>query len=141
MSTVLWANHLAGDGQVTSDERDKWALYKHADRLDTLARRAKLGLFTSLLDHTDAQFNLSDAELPEGMRSTRELMARDGVWQRADDALAILDGLLAIVRERTPRFGLLKNDYDDVVAELAESSASARTAADAGAKFNFSVVT
>jgi hypothetical protein len=33
MSTVLWANYLS-DGTVTSDESDKYALYKFLDKLD-----------------------------------------------------------------------------------------------------------
>jgi len=93
MSTVLWANHLRNTGEVVSDESNQWALYRHIAKLDRLASAAKVGAFSSLLDHTDLQFNLGDAELPAGMRSTNELMARDGVWHSADDALAILNGL------------------------------------------------
>lgn len=140
MSTVLWANHLLGNGEVASDESDKWALFKHADKLDKLAGGAKLAPFSSLLDHTDMQFNMSDDELPEGMQSTNEMMARQGVWKSADDALAILVGLLGEIQSKKPRFGMLKNDYDGVVTELSESIDYARKAKEAGAKFNFSVV-
>jgi hypothetical protein len=140
MSTVLWANQLHNNGDVVSDESDKWALYKHAERLDKLAGAAKLAPFSSLLDQTDAQFNLGDQELPEGMTSTYELMARDGVWKSAHDALAILNGLLAMITTEKPRFGVLKNDYAAVVEELTESIAYAKKAGEAGAKFNFSVI-
>jgi len=140
MSTVLWANHLLSNGEVASDESDKWALYKHAEKLDQLAAAAKVEPFSDLLDHTDMQFNIGDAELPDGMESTNELMARQGVWKSADDALEILSALLAVVRSKKPRFGLLKNDYDSVVTELTESIEYARKAAATGGKFNFSVV-
>jgi hypothetical protein len=140
LSTVLWANHLQKNGVVTTDESDKWALYKHADKLDKLASAAKLQAFTSLLNHTDVQFNLGDAELPEGLASTNELMARAGVWKPANDALAILNGLLAVISREKPRFGFVKNDYDDVVAELVEGITYAKNADESGAMFNFSVV-
>lgn len=140
MSTVLWANHLLNSGEVRSDENDKWALYKHAGRLDKLAGAAELEPLSSLFDHTDIQFNMSGNELPEGTTSTNELMARDGVWKSADDALAILSGLLAVITAEKPRFGLMKNDHETVVAELSESIAYAKKASELGAMFNFSVV-
>ena len=139
MSTVLWANHLL-NGEVKSDETDKWALYKHAEKLEKLATAAKVGSFSSMLDHTDPQFNLGDGELPEGVASTNEIMARDGAWKSADEAVTILNGLLAAITAERPRFGVLKNDYDAVVAELSESIEYAKKAAIVRAKFNFSVV-
>lgn len=139
LSTVLWANYLS-DGEVSSDQSDKWALYKHADKLDKLASTAGLESFTKLLDHTDLEFNVGDDELPEGMKSTNELMARDGVWKSAIDALSILNGLLAVLKAEKPRFGVIKNDYDAVVSELSESIEYAKKAGELGAKFNFSVV-
>lgn len=141
MSTVLWANQLGRGGDVISDESDKWALYKYVDKLDKLASTAKVEPFSSLLDQTDLQFNMDDdLELPEGMQSTNELMARDGVWKSAVDALSILNGLRSIITAEKPRFGIMKNDYDAVVAELSESIAYAKSAGESGAKFNFSVV-
>ena len=139
MSTVLWANHLR-DGAVISDQTDKWALYKHAGKLDRLASAAKTAAFSSLLDHTDAQVNMGGTELPAGMQSTDDLMARDGVWKSADEALAILSALRAAVVTEKPRFGVLRNDYDAVVAELTESIEYAKKAGEVGARFNFSVV-
>ena len=141
MSTVLWANRLLGTGEVISDESDKWALYRHAGKLDGLASAAKVEPFSSLLDHTDVRFNMGDDELPEGMVSTNELMARDGVWRSAEDALAVLDGLLALVTAQKPRFGLVRNDYEAVVAELSESIEFAKKAGASAARFNLSVVT
>lgn len=140
MSTVLWANHLLKNGEVASDESDKWALYKHAEKLDKFASAAKVEPFSSLLDHTDIQFNMGDDGLPDGMKSTNELMAREGVWKSANDALAILNGLLAVISSEKPRFGVIKNDYDMVVTELSESIEYAKKASEVGAKFNFSVV-
>jgi hypothetical protein len=137
---MLWANHLLSNGEVASDEREKWALYKHAEKLDDLARAAQVERFSSLLDHTDSRFNMGNDELPEGMSSTNELMAREGVWTSAGEALAILNGLLAVISAEKPRFGVLRNDYDVVVAELSESIVYAKKASEVGARFNFSVV-
>ncbi|MCB1058514.1 MAG: hypothetical protein KDD11_23670, partial [Acidobacteria bacterium] len=97
-------------------------------------------LFSGLFDHTDLHFNLGDGELPDGMESTDELMARDGVWVTAADAVATLEGLLAVVNSEKPRFGLVRDDYEVVVSELSESIEYAKKAAELGAKFNFSVV-
>lgn len=140
MSTVIWANHLLNNREVESDESDKWALFKHADKLDKLASVAGLEQFSILLDHTDVQFNMGNDELPDGMQSTNELMARDGVWKTADDALSILNGLLAVITTKKPRFGIMKNDYDAVVAELSESIEYAKKARELGVKFNLAVV-
>ncbi|GAB4273122.1 MAG: hypothetical protein Kow0065_22090 [Methylomicrobium sp.] len=140
MSTVLWANHLLINGEVASDESDKPALYKHAEKLDKLASVAGLEPFSSLLDHTDMQFNLGDDELPDGIQSTNELMARNGVWKSADSALEILNGLLASITTEKPRFGVMKNDYDAVVTELSEAIEYAKKAREMAVKFNFSIV-
>ncbi len=140
MSTVLWANHLLNNGGVVSDESDKWALYKYADKLDKLASVAGLEPFSSLLDHTEMQFNLGDDELPDGIQSTNDLMARNGMWKSDDDALGILNGLFAAITTEKPRFGVMKNDYDAVIAELSESIKYAEKARKLGVKFNFSVV-
>lgn len=140
LSTVLWANQLFNNGEVASDESDKWALFKHADKLDKLASVSGMEPFSSLFDHTDMRFNMGDDELLEGMQSTNELMARDGVWKPADDAFVILNRLLAVITTAKPRFGVIKNDYEAVEAELSESIAYAKKAREVGAKFNFSVV-
>lgn len=140
MSTVLWANQLS-DGAVTSDQEDRYALYRHLDKLDKVCRSLGMTPLSAICDSTDMQFNLGDAELPEGMTSTNDLMARDGVWVPAVEAVALLEGLLAAVREKQIRFGILRDDHDEVVRELSESLAVARAAAAQGAKFNFAVVT
>jgi len=139
MSTVLWANYLA-DGMVTSDASDKYALFEHTDKLDSVCRASGLAPFSEICDSTDMRFNVDDIELPEGMQSTDELMAQDGVWIEGKSAVEMLGKLLAHIKSNQIRFGLLKNDHDDVVAELEESVAFAKDAADKGAMFNFSIV-
>lgn len=140
MSTVLWANLLA-DGVVTSEEADRYALYKHADKLDALCTSLGLPPFQGLLDTTDLRYNMDDdAVLPEGVTSTNELMAKDGVWMDAQEAIANLDRLVSHIRAQKVRFGLLNNQHDEVVRELEEVIAFARGAATPGDRFNFSVV-
>ena len=140
MSTVLWANSLL-NGVVTSDEGDKYALHKHAEKLDEICRTTSQCSFLKLCDSTDLQFNLGDEELPEGVKSTDEIMAIKGTWIDAADAVRILGAALAHIQLKKTRFGLLKNEHDEVVSELKESMEYAQGAAATGAKFNFSVVT
>lgn len=139
MSTVLWANLLV-DGVVTSDESDKPALHRHTDKLDGLFQRVAGIAFTTFCDTTDLAFNLGDDELPEGVTSTNEVMAVSGKWIPANEAVRAITAALAEIETRKTRFGLLRNDHDDVVAELKESLAYASSTAAADARFNFCVV-
>lgn len=139
MSTVLWANRLS-DGAVVSDQSDKYALHKHLSQLDRIATAAGSPRLSSWCDTTDLRFNVEDLSLPEGMTSTDQWMAIDGVWVDASEAVRGLAAVLEAVETKRPRFGLLRNDCDAVIAELRESLAFARDAAEKAAKFNFSVV-
>ena len=94
MSTVLWANTLI-DGRVESDESDSCALYWHSKKLDRLTNQLKLTSFISTQDFTDMRFNVSDDDLPEGMESTDELMAGQGVWVSGADAVLMLESLIS----------------------------------------------
>lgn len=140
MSTVLWANVLVGD-EVRSEEADRHALYRHARKLDDICRTLGLPEFQSMCDTTDLRYNTDDAfELPEGMTSTNELMARQGVWTDAATAIGHLRRLVAHLREKKVRFGLLSNDHDAVVGELDEVIAFLASRGDGATRFNFSVV-
>ena len=139
MSTVLWANRLEA-GEVVSDQSDKPALHRHLGRLDGIATAAGLTPLSAFCDTTDLRFNMQDLELPEGMTSTDQWMARDGAWIDAAEAVRVLTGLLTEVQARRPRFGLLRNDIESVLEELREALAFANDAASRGAKFNLAVV-
>lgn len=139
MSTVLWANCLA-DGKVVSDQSDKYALYKFADKLDGICEEIGIPYLSSLHDSTDLQFNLSDTELPEGVTSTDEMMAADGIWTDAAEARRMLESLLETIRDERPRFGMFSDAIDDVIAELEESIDFATKAEQQGGMFNFSIV-
>ncbi len=136
---MLWANYLV-DGQVTCAESDLYALCKYADKLDKICRKNNILPFLDTHDATDMQFNIGDADLPEGMESTEELMATDGTWVDGQAALTMLETLLNVVREEDTRFGVLGNAHDDVVAELEESVGFAREAVAKSAKFNFALI-
>ncbi len=139
MSTVLWANRLS-EGVVVSDESDKFALYKHLAQIDKIARGCGLAPLSEMCDYTDFRFNVEDVELPDGMASTSDWMAAKGVWVEAEAAISMLTTLSEAIEREKPRFGLLRNDYEAVVAELRESLAFARDTAANASKFNFSVV-
>lgn len=139
MSTVLWANVLAA-GQVTSDEVDHAALYRHAGRLDALTRSLGLRPFQEICDTTDQRFNVEDLELPAGMASTNELMAAQGAWMPLAEATTTLQALRAHIAAANVRFGLLNNQQSQVLAELDEVIAFAQAHASRAERFNFSVV-
>lgn len=138
MSTVLWANVLV-DGQVRSDQEDRPALYRHAKKIDAISRSLDLPSFLAVCDQTDARYNLEDIALPDGVASTNEVMATTGAWLARTEALALLQGLLAHIRARNTRFGLLQNQHQAVLDELAEVLGFLEAEAQAD-KFNFAVV-
>lgn len=139
MSTVLWANYL-DNGEVVSDRSDKYALYRFTDKLDDICDRIGVPRLSSLHDTTDMEFNLGDAALPDGMRSTDELMAADGLWTDAAEARQLLEKLLQSIRDEQPRFGIFRDARDEVIAELEESIELVKEAEEKGALFNFAVV-
>lgn len=139
MSTVLWANVLI-DGAVLSDESDHSALYHHAEKLDALAKTLALPSLLAIVDTTDLRFNVEDVELPPGLESTNEMMATSGAWMPIADAIALLSALRDHVVARQVRFGLLRNQHAEIVAELDEVLAFAREQSPKAQRFNFSVV-
>ncbi|MCC6927755.1 MAG: hypothetical protein IT359_02080 [Gemmatimonadaceae bacterium] len=139
MSTVLWANVLV-DGAVTSDESDHLALYQHAERLDAITRELQLKPFLEICDTTDQRYNVEGHELPPGMTSTNELMAAEGSWMPLAGALAMLEALRGHIVAKNVRFGLLRNQQAQVLAELDEVIAFAREHAVREGEFNFAVV-
>lgn len=139
MSTVLCANYLL-DGEVVSDQSDKYALHKHLAKLDRVCQSSGLTAISAICDSTDMRVNFVEIDLPPGMKSTNELMARDGVWTDGSEALQLLERLLNEIREKSTRFGLFNNDHQAVVTELSEAIEFAKTAAAKSAKFNFSFV-
>jgi hypothetical protein len=140
MSTVLWSN-LLEDGIVRSDESDKPALHKHAEKLATISQQLGYTSFLEICDTTDVLFNTGSIELPTGMETTEELMAVEGVWLQVGEAEKFLTSLLAHIQQQNTRFGLLSNDHNLVVAELTAALAYAKSANSPAAKFNFSIVT
>lgn len=139
MSTVLRANHLV-EGEVVSEKEDYYALYKHAKRIDAICKSLNLKTLTSFCDLTDVRFNNGDFQLPPGASSTDDVMKVQGVWIEGKEAHKILSSVLAYVRDKKPRFGLLKNDLSEVLEELEASVRFAEQAASLQARFNFSVV-
>ncbi|RTL45637.1 MAG: hypothetical protein EKK53_05495 [Burkholderiales bacterium] len=139
MSTVLWANVLVS-GEVKSEGADYGALYRHADKLDTLTRKLGLTSFRSICDMTDARFNTDELSLPPGMTSTDELMALQGTWVDTAQAITMLQALRQHVVDAKVRFGLLSNQHDEVVEELDAALAFAKAQVTQAPKFNFAVV-
>jgi hypothetical protein len=129
------------DGEVRSPQADYWALYKHAEKLDAIARSLGLPSFLGICDTTDQKFNTEDRELPSGMTSTNELMAVQGVWMPLADAVRLLQALRDHVVGKQVRFGILGNQHAQVVGELESAIAFVVAHAGQAEKFNFAVVT
>ena len=139
MGTVLWTNILE-KGKVKTDTSDKYALYKHTKKLEKLTKFLNIISFTSMHDFTDMKFNLSDEELPEGMKSTTDVMVVNGTWISGEEAVLMLETLIQYISENKIKFGLFKNDYDEVIRELEESLEQAIEAKKISGEFNYSVV-
>jgi hypothetical protein len=139
MSTVLWANALV-NGKVQSDESDKHALYKHSKKLDNLTKENGVVSFSSVQDFTDMRINLSEEDLPDGVESTDELMALDGVWVSGEQSVDMIERLISIIQNKKIKFGLLRDDSQEILRELEESLTTAKKAKSQNGKFNFSVV-
>ena len=139
MSTVLWANVLV-DGVVQSDQEDRYALYNHGDKLDSLCKTLGLPSILEICDTTDLRYNMDDLELPPGVESTNEVMATQGAWIATDEAIRMLETLLAHIRAKGTRFGLLNNQHTEVVTELSEVIAYLQANATTAQRFNFCVV-
>ncbi len=140
VSTVLWANLLV-DGTVECESEDRHALYKHADRLEAIAKKLELPSFLGICDTTDVRFNLDEFDLPEGVESTTEVMALEGIWLPLPDAILMLERLLSYITENRIRFGLFSDASPGVIKELQEVLVFARAGIGRAQKFNFCVVT
>ncbi len=79
--------------------------------------------------------------MPRGINSTDQLMAKNGNWIAAQDALLMLQKLIEHIEVNQVKFGLFNDDREQVLRELAESLDMARRADRVNGRFNFSVVT
>ena len=122
---MLWANLLV-DGKVECEQEDRVALYKHAEKPDSLTKKLALPSFLDVCDTTDVRFNADEFELPDGVESTNEVMAVKGAWLPLSDAILMLEKLLTHITENQVRFGLLTNAHASVVQELREVLAFAK---------------
>jgi hypothetical protein len=118
VSTVIWVNWLK-DGKVTSDDVDRWALYRFADKLDLLCEELDVTPLSEFHDTTDLEVNLApeDEEIDEEV-DTYQLMAEKGKWFPPQRGIEVIDRLLERLRARPVRFGLLSDHGVEVVTEL-----------------------
>ncbi|MCJ8331470.1 MAG: hypothetical protein HRT89_11600 [Lentisphaeria bacterium] len=135
MGMVLWANTLI-EGKVSTDENDKFALYKHSDKLDKLSKQFDILQLSSLHDFTDMKWNMLDDDLPNGIESTTDLMAQEGIWVSGDEAVKVLESLLNLLTNDEVEVA----DRDEIFQELEESLVYAKKAKEQNGKFNYSVV-
>ena len=135
MGMVLWANTLI-EGKVSTDENDKFALYKHSDKLDKLSKQFDILQLSSLHDFTDMKWNMLDDDLPNGIESTTDLMAQEGIWVSGDEAVKVLESLLNLLTNDEVEVA----DRDEIFQELEESLVYTKKAKEQNGKFNYSVV-
>ena len=139
MSNVLWANMLV-NGEVESDESDKYAIYDHSEQLEELTKKLDVVSFVAMQDFTDMTFNLEEAELPEGIDSTDELMAKNGTWVSGLEAVEMHEKVIAHLTSNSTDLGFTDEIVKAILHELRESLRFAIKAKESEAKFNFSVV-
>ena len=137
MGMTIWVNTLK-DGAVTSDESDKSAMYRHLNRLDGVCVEIGLHKLSGFLDTTDLEtaFAGDDATGENGW----ERMAKVGQWFLPQEGVAVLTGLIARLREKPVRFGLLSNQYAEVLEDLGDCLASIEAAQAQQAMFHLCVV-
>lgn len=139
MSTVLWSNSLK-NGEVSSDQENLHALYKHIEKLDAVCKKIGIQTISSICDNTNYLINLKLLEMPDSFENSEQLMVKQGIWVEAVEAKEILEKLLNHIELYKLRFGLFNNAHGDIVEELRTSSQFAHNAAKTGAKFNFAIV-
>jgi hypothetical protein len=137
MGMTIWVNYLK-NGKVSSDESDKSALYRHLDKLDKLCAKLRVRKLSDFLDTTDLEANASGD--PAVGSNTWELMAKRGKWFDPDEGLSVLSALIELMRAEPVRFGLLSDNYPQVLADLTECRASVERAKNDGAQFHLCVV-
>lgn len=139
MSTALWLYFREGQAASSSQE-DLFFLYRHAGKLDRICRSLALKPLSEFHDVTDARFNLGDEPLPDGMSSTVDLMVERGTWHPISDGLSTFSELLRWLRANPTRFGLLRDDYQAVLDELAQCVKSLESRQVGSCEFNLCVV-
>jgi len=137
MGMTIWVNYLK-DGKVTSDESDKSAMYRHLNKLDGVCGKLHVRKISDFLDTTDLEAAYDGRAT--GAVNGWDLMVKEGSWFRPHEGVAVLSALIAHLREKPIRFGMLSNDYVNVMADLRECLASVEQADDQGAGFHLCVV-
>jgi hypothetical protein len=137
MGMTIWVNYLK-DGKVTSDEADKSAMYRHLDKLDKLCLKLSVRKLSELLDTTDLEANFNDNPLNEG--TTWEIMAKKGKWFQPGEGIKILSALIAQLQKEPVRFGLLSDNYSQVLEDLTACRASVEKAKNNHAQFHLCLV-
>ena len=139
MSTALWLYYREGK-TASSNQEDLIFVYRHAAKLDRLCRNLSLKPLSEFHDITDAKFNLGNEGLPDGMSSTVDLMVDRGSWHPVNDGLSTFSALLQWLRANPTRFGVLGNDYQEVLDELTPCVESLESKKAGPYEFNLCVV-
>ena len=139
MSTALWLYYRVGE-TASSSQEDLIYLYRNAPKLDRICRNLSLKPLSEFHDLTDAKFNLGNEELPDGMSSTTELMIKRGSWHPVNDGLSTFSALLQWLMANPTRFGVLGNDYQEILDELTLCVKSLESQKASPCEFNLCVV-
>ena len=138
MNKVLTLNSLNGE-TVTSDRADKNTLGEFSNKLDKICRKHGVFLFSELMDYTHFSLGRGGIPFPEGMSLNDEVMAEHGKWFDAEDVYNQLSTLKNILQQKPIRFGLFKDQNDQILLELDECINFIKIAKEQGYKVNISV--
>lgn len=139
MSSVYWVYKLV-DGLVDGPEEDCYELYRHTELLDNICAALEIEEFSSMVDYTDASFCFEEKELPEGVEDTTELMARQGNWVAAADAVNVLSSLEQFISDSDNALDISSDARSGLILELRTTVTFASVAASEQGKLNLSVV-
>jgi hypothetical protein len=106
---------------------------KKADALDSLSVSFGVRKLSDFFDTTDAQFNMSDEELPESW------IAENEKWFIPADALPALRKIIEVLKAGEVK-GIKENIRADLLEELEDCEVKVSAANSEGDQFHFCIV-
>ena len=140
MSSAIWINALK-EGKVTSNEVDRWAILKFADKLDALCDKLAITKLSDFHDTTDLEANLApEEEDDEDLPDTYELMAEKGKWFSPRTGIEVMDSLFESLKAKPVRFGLITDHSAEVLTDLEECRLVLQELENEGSMFHLCIV-
>jgi hypothetical protein len=143
MGTTLWV--VSKSKIADGDDWDHSALFNAVDKLDRICEQLGLANFSSFLDWTDFEANMSEDEDEDDEFPSEELLIERASWFDPSDALPILLALRdRLTSNESERKSLFDEDRlylsDELLEELGDCIAKVEKIEAERDLFHFSVV-